>query len=303
MFELEQYTIGIPLPPDAGNRLNELILAIAAKEPGLGITKKLLQQFNIKNKFHITLGVLNKGDLASTRDLFKSIIQYLQENRESYAALKANFNGTGVITGIGFNGNTISDSEVVWASVASEEVFAIRAQIQNILVQMKHQMAQPEIAAISDDEFVKKVFSYTDPHITLFMKKGDIHGIPKPMKTAYNEFAKSLELLGFNSTPISFSFQTVFLYGLNSEVIAAFGGAPYTGEPGIKFKEILNIILAKEKKPAPYNFAKLFQHPVYKAQAVAIKTALLKKGREGLIELGCDENTINDILQLVSVQP
>lgn len=278
MFGEGIYSVGVPVPPDMGNRLNELILAIAEKEKSFGVSPKLTSIINVKGDFHVTVGVFHPGILETNRKLFAKIVDFLRDHKEVYSQLKINFKGKCIVTGIGFEGHDIGSSNVVWASVASDEVSLIRQRFEEIFIS----------AGID-----KKHFSFTDPHITLFMKpgNGDIHNIRKPMIIPISHL--------FNKD-IVFYFEGICMY-LGQKVLYRIGNVGFDGTPADKFRIILQQAIDKKKKALPqYNWGNLFQNFELKKDAKFIKEILLKEGVEGLEKsLGYDHKKIELIMSIL----
>jgi len=272
MFSGEQYTLGIPIKRKVCDELNELILSIIKQEPTLGIDRDLMGKIDVTSSFHITLGVFHPSTFQTNRGLFKHIIHFLREHKKTYAELKSMFNGNCRIKGIGFAHknkvvNNIKDADIIYAAVESSEVQTIRTKIHDLL----------RFSGIDDSHF-----TFTDPHITLFRKKGkkDVHGVTKPLRIPLNNF--------LDKSHIDFSFETVGFYGSSGKELTKFG-PEVDGAPSKKFGKIITGILleAREKakaKGAMYKWGNLFRNPEYRSQAQDIKTTLMSGGPEALEE-------------------
>jgi 2'-5' RNA ligase len=270
------WSLGIPVPEETGNELNQLILNIAEKEKSLGFDKNLPKKIQAKAEFHITLGTFHPGVFELTGNLFKHLYKYFKNNEAELKTLQDSFKGTISITGIGFDSNSIAESQVIWASVAPSQTQEIRGKI--------HELIERSGADV-------KHFKFTDPHITLFMKigKGDLHGIPKKRKLALSKF------IAINK--INFAFEQVSLYK-KSKIILTFGKEVWNGKPKDKFKAMFQAELIK-RKPAPaYNWGALFQK-YSKEEALVIKNTILTQGAGKLKELGYNPR---DIMPLIRVK-
>jgi hypothetical protein len=273
MFGEGNYSLGIPLETTVVDRLQNLILAILEKETSLGLTKEITKIIQVKGEFHVTLGVFHPGIFQTNRGLFERIIAYLIAHKQEYNELKTNFFGKCKIYGIGYDETGITNSNVVWATIESAEIGAIRSRIH---------------ALLKSSEIPESNFAFTDPHVTLFIKTKDQHGIPKLMKDPLTKYIKDTE--------INFQFGTVAFYN-GPKVLASFG-PKIAGTPSISFSKLLKEAVGKkEVKGMQYNWGSLFRNPKYKVDAAKIKNLFLTEGNEGLIKAGYDANEISNLIQ------
>ncbi|MAE12925.1 hypothetical protein CMO92_00025 [Candidatus Woesearchaeota archaeon] len=256
MFEGKQYLLTIPVPRNVADEMNRLIYAIAEKSEE--DPSKITSKTQIRPEFHVTLGVFHPHAFETNRGLFKKLIKYLHTNKDQYRSLKHMFRGRCIISGIGFHGGSktnLIECAVVWATVVSNEVHEIRERIHNLL----------GFAGIDNEHF-----NFTDPHITLITKKGDLHGIPKPAMLHLNAF--------LDENHITFDFTTVNFEKEMGRVVCAFGDAGIDGKPSDKFTKFVKKMRKKMSKDPVYNWGNLFRHPTYRAEALKIKELVMSEG-------------------------
>jgi hypothetical protein len=256
MFEGKQYLLTIPVPQNIADELNKLIFAIAEKSEE--DPSKITSKTQIRPEFHVTLGVFHPHMFQTSKGLFKQFLRYLVNNKEQYKELKYMFRGTCVVSGIGFLGGSkknLIECDVVYASVISNEVHHIRDKIHNLL----------SFAGID-----KKHFDFTDPHITLFTKKGDIHSVSKPALLSLNEFIKHEN--------IAFKFNTVSFEKEMGKVVCAFGDEGLDGRPSKKYTQFAKEMIKKPSKDPVYNWGNIFRHPSYQSNAKEIKDMVITHG-------------------------
>ena len=272
------YSLGIPLPESAIEQLQQLILSIAdyKREPSYGVTKKLREQINVKTEFHITIGVFDKRDVfKKNKDLFKRLISELKQHRNLYAQMKSSMHGTCGIEKIGHSGSNIQDSDVVWATVASQEIIRLREQILGFL----------DLAKMNQKHFI-----FDHPHVTLFLKQGkdDVHGIDK---------RTGIELNKIIDHDINFKYDTVFFYQ-ESNVVGVFGPGSATGKAKKNsFKNLLNAELKKRAPKVVYDWEALRNHEEYKKDAKRIEEIMDGLGGDGLAKAGYDVGKIMGIIR------
>lgn len=274
------YSLGIPLDTELANSFYSLILEIASKEQSISLDRKLTSRINIKSEYHITIGIFKPEGIFydSTKKIMKKLITYLNENKEEYLQLKALFQGSFNIKGIGYEGSNIENSNVFWVSLESDQINRIRDQI--------HLLFQKA-------EIPTENFYFTMPHITLFIKKGS-ENIHVPEKFSKEPINKYFEM------QTNFKFNTVCFYR-GGKILLSFGDDNITGNPSIKFKNLLKEKLSQKnssKNNDSYNWGNLFKSE-FKKDAVNIKKTILEEGPEGLTKFGYDENTINTIMNLI----
>lgn len=233
MFEGKVYTLAIPAPIEIADTLNTIILNIAREQGWIGQKpKEINKTLSVRPEFHVTLGVFHPTLFQGNRSMFKHLIHFLREHKQSYAQLRDQFRGTCTIDGIGFDGSGFQNSTVVWASVRSAEVDNIRSKIHNLL----------QLSGIDDSHF-----RFTNPHMTLFTKAGhgDNHEIEKHARLPLN--------LYFSQSYLNFRFDTVqFTRGFRASPIV-FGRHGIDGRPHHKFVDLLKEELRTEQKTAKKN--------------------------------------------------
>jgi 2'-5' RNA ligase len=268
--------LAIPLPQDIADEMNKLIYAIAEKsgeDPS-----KITSKTQIRPEFHVTLGVFHPHMFETNRGLFRQLLRYLHNNKEQYRNLKDMFNGKCIISGIGFYGgnkNNLIECDLVWASVVSNEIHRIRETIHNLL----------QFAGIDE-----KHFDFTDPHITLITKKGDIHGIPKHAMIPLNRFLKK--------DHISFEFNTVNFVKEKGKVVCAFGNSSLNGKPSEKYTKFSKKMSKSLSKDKIYNWGNLFRNPKYKSKAIEIKKLIISKGIKALFRNYSKDDAL-EIIKLI----
>lgn len=275
------YSLGIPLTEDQVNVLYSLILEIANKNKSIDLDKKLTSRINVKSEFHITVGVFKPDGIIfdSTRKLMRVLINYLNENKEEYVKLRSSFQGEFIVNGIGYDASNIEESRVVWISLDSNHINEIRNKIQLLFEKIK----------IPVDNF-----SFTSPHITLFMRTGskDIHGIEKNAKEPINKY------INLQSNIIKFN--TISFYK-GPKILLSFGDNKLNGKSSIKFKDILNEKLKQNSKnEIQYNWGNLYKSETYRIRANQIKKIIITEGPERLNKLGYDSKEIETIMNLIN---
>lgn len=220
------YFLGIPIPPEIGLRLYELIHSISKKEK-MNFTNK-----QVKNEFHITLGVFRPGKFKTNRELFYKIINALNTNKTLYRRLTLLFRMQQqcIITGIGhIPTDEIKTADVIYASAQIDKIKDIRNQIEYALAQLLNQT----LNITNAQEILPKYFSHTTPHITLVKITRDIHGIEKPQLK---------QIQNYDYDPISFISESVCLYessGGENHSIATFGPADYDGNIEVTYEDYI----------------------------------------------------------------
>ena len=253
MFEGNQYLLSIPVPHHIADECNRLIYAIAersAHDPA-AITKHT----QVRTEFHVTLGVFHPHAFESNAGLFKKLVRYLHQHKDEYRALKRLFSGECTLTGVGHHGggSDLISADVVWVGVESHQIGIVRKRIHDLL----------GFAGIDDAHFV-----FTDPHITLFARAGDVHGIRK---------RASVPLERFGGHHLTFPFHTVLFQKERGRVLCAFGDHAVHGKPTKKYAQFAKE-LKRSSKPDPiYNWKALFTGP-YKSEAKHIKELVLEHG-------------------------
>ena len=129
IFGEDIYSLGIALPPKLSDKMYDIILSIAEKEPSIMLDKKLTSRISVKPEFHITLGVLHPESFQTNGKMFKHILEFMNTHPQVYSNLMNLFKGQCTIAGIGYDKNNIQDSQVVWVPIISEQIPIIRQKI------------------------------------------------------------------------------------------------------------------------------------------------------------------------------
>lgn len=231
------YSVGIPVPADIADKLMAFLVDFSAKND---LTKNekhglsdLTSAIQIKGEFHTTIGVFNPHGFTSSskhKELFEHMQKEMENPENNFTEFSKFVQGAIKITGVGWDKESASGSDVIWVTVECDQILKIREWFAKVLGHAER-------------------FKYTDPHITLFTigKGKDRHDIQKLAKIRFE-------------TPFEFEFNTMVLYDgqkclryfTKSGAQAWAEGAPSAdGRPSRKIKDFVQEYQKSHAAPQP----------------------------------------------------